>query len=76
MTSVSLFDWKIDPCRTVRRAASGVDQVAVVADRNLPCAQSNQNRLGVEQFALARGRVATWPMASGPGSPDNEDRRT
>ena len=56
---MSVFDWKIDPWRDELVAQlARVDEVAVVADRDLPVRAVDQNRLRVEQLAFARRRVA------------------
>ena len=50
---MSLFDWKIEPCRTSSFAQLlRVDQVAVVADRDLPVRAVDQDRLRIQQLAL------------------------
>ena len=66
MTSVSLEVWKIEPCASSSaRSSVGVDEVAVVGDRDRPAGVLEQERLGVAQLRAAGGRVA-----------DVADRRT
>ena len=59
MTSVSTLDWKIAPCSSQLLAQLlGVDEVAVVRDRQAAAAVLDDERLRVLQQRLARGRVA------------------
>ena len=70
MTSVSLLDWKIDPCaHELVAQLVGVDQIAVVADGDLTVRAIDQNRLRVGEPAFAGGRIAdvsdgdvTWQL--------------
>ena len=59
MTSESLLVWKIAPSRpSSSRSFGGVDEVAVVAERDLPVLAVDQDRLGVDQLAGAGRRIA------------------
>ena len=66
---MSLLVWKIDPSRTSwSRSSRGVDQVAVVRDGDLAVRAVDQDRLRVQQPALAGRRVAGVPDRDVPGS--------
>ena len=66
---MSLVVWKMAPLPDERVAQlAGVDQVAVVADRELPVDAVDDDRLGVGQPALARRRVADVTDRQCPGS--------
>ena len=59
MTSVSVVDWKIEPCaHQLVAQLGGVHQVAVVADAELAVRALDEQRLRVLDPARAGGRVA------------------
>ena len=59
MTSLSLVDWKDAPCCSrSRRKRHGIDEVAVVAERDRSIGAVHDDRLGVAFGAVAGRGVA------------------
>ncbi len=59
MISVSVVLWKMWPCCFVFAAKQGgVDEIAVVGDRDRAQQKLPQQRLGIAQFARAGGGIA------------------
>ena len=64
MISVSILDWKMDPCDSNSpRMRKGIGQVAVVGDRDAPLGIIDQKGLGV--FKFTRSRRGIPDMADG-----------
>ena len=50
-----------------RAKLTGVDEIPVVADRNLTVSAIDQNRLRIDQLALSCGRIADMADRHGAG---------
>ena len=67
-TSVSLFDWKIDPCCTSSsRSSRAFTMLPLWQSAIWPCAQSIRIGWAFEQLALAGGRIAHVADRQRPG---------